>query len=90
MLLDKTINDNSPVVLVWFRNNLRIGDNPSLDIASKSNSKIVPFFVWPGDSKYDTPVPNRASFEDSRTSDEDGLSASIGDLAPGVLGRREH
>ena len=59
MLLDKTINDNSPVVLVWFRNNLRIGDNPSLDVASKSNSKIVPFFVWPGDSKYDTPVPNR-------------------------------
>ena len=41
------------------------------------------------DYQYDTPVPTQGGFEDFRDSDEDGLRASIGDLAPGVLRQTE-
>ncbi|MEO7774657.1 MAG: deoxyribodipyrimidine photo-lyase, partial [Steroidobacteraceae bacterium] len=39
-----------PIALVWFRQDLRLADNPSLRAALASGASIVPVYVWaPGD-----------------------------------------
>ena len=39
------ISRTSPV-LVWFRKDLRLQDNPSLNAALEANREIIPLFVW--------------------------------------------
>ena len=39
------ISPTSPV-LVWFRKDLRLQDNPSLNAALEANREIIPLFVW--------------------------------------------
>ena len=37
--------------LVWFHNDLRLFDNPALSLASKSDKKVIPVFIWsPGEA----------------------------------------
>ena len=42
-------NSASSPVLVWFRKDLRLHDNPALQSALLANRQVVPVFVW--DSK---------------------------------------
>ena len=39
------ISPTSPV-LVWFRKDLRLQDNPSLNAALEADREIIPLFVW--------------------------------------------
>ncbi|MGH3056549.1 MAG: deoxyribodipyrimidine photo-lyase, partial [Gaiellaceae bacterium] len=32
--------------VVWFRNDLRLADNPALDAAGRAGQPIVPVFIW--------------------------------------------
>jgi len=32
--------------LVWFRQDLRLSDNPALQAATKSGEPVVPVYVW--------------------------------------------
>jgi deoxyribodipyrimidine photo-lyase len=51
---------NKPPVIVWFRRDLRLGDNPALEYALAVGGPIVPLFVWSPDE--DSPwVPGGAS-----------------------------
>ena len=36
----------NPRAIVWFRKDLRLKDNPSLDAARKAGQDIVPIFIW--------------------------------------------
>jgi len=42
--------DDSPVI-VWFRRDLRLGDNPALAAAVEAGSAVVPVFVWAPDEE---------------------------------------
>jgi deoxyribodipyrimidine photo-lyase len=33
-------------VIVWFRKDLRLRDNPALEVAYKAGKEIVPVFIW--------------------------------------------
>ncbi len=35
-----------PTTLVWFRNDLRIDDNPALDAAVRAGRAVIPVFIW--------------------------------------------
>lgn len=35
-----------PTVLVWFRQDLRLADNPALQAAVESGARIVPVYIW--------------------------------------------
>jgi deoxyribodipyrimidine photo-lyase len=35
-----------PTTLVWFRNDLRLQDNPALDAALQRGRRVVPVFIW--------------------------------------------
>jgi deoxyribodipyrimidine photo-lyase len=37
---------SKPPVVVWFRKDLRLADNPALDFALSTGSPIIPVFVW--------------------------------------------
>ncbi|MBM3846097.1 MAG: deoxyribodipyrimidine photo-lyase [Verrucomicrobia bacterium] len=37
---------SSPVTLVWFRNDLRLADNPALSAAIARGGAVVPVFIW--------------------------------------------
>jgi deoxyribodipyrimidine photo-lyase len=39
--------------LVWFRQDLRLDDNPALDAAVKTGKPVVPVFIWDPDSEGD-------------------------------------
>ena len=39
-------NTTTPTVLVWFRKDLRLQDNPSLHAAVLSGCKVLPVFIW--------------------------------------------
>ncbi len=41
----------STVSLVWFRQDLRIDDNPALSSAIEKGDPIVPIFVWHDDRR---------------------------------------
>ena len=32
--------------LVWFHNDLRLGDNPALVKAIESGNKVIPIYIW--------------------------------------------
>ncbi len=36
----------TPTVILWFRQDLRLADNPALDAAVKSGARIVPVYLW--------------------------------------------
>ena len=36
----------SDATIVWFRNDLRLDDNPALDAAASRGGPVVPAFVW--------------------------------------------
>jgi len=38
--------ENTPPVIVWFRHDLRLGDNPALHRASQSGRPVLPVFIW--------------------------------------------
>lgn len=42
---------NSPPAIVWFRDDLRIADNPALAAAAKSGKAVVPVYVLDDESK---------------------------------------
>ena len=35
-----------PAVIVWFRNDLRLTDNPALRAAIASGGRVVPVYIW--------------------------------------------
>ena len=39
------MNTNEQTIIVWFRSDLRIEDNPALFEAAKEG-KIIPVFIW--------------------------------------------
>lgn len=40
----------APASIVWFRQDLRLQDNPALDAATEQGGPIVPFYIWaPGE-----------------------------------------
>lgn len=39
-------NVSSAPVIVWFRQDLRIKDNPALNAAAESGAPVIPLFVW--------------------------------------------
>ena len=45
MIADRKHIEN-PRAIVWFRKDLRLKDNPSLDAARKAGQDIVPVFIW--------------------------------------------
>ena len=49
--------DRAPLLL-WFRRDLRLADNPALDVALRSGRPVVPVFVWPPASEW---APGQAS-----------------------------
>ena len=38
-------------ILVWFRNDLRLADNPALQAALKFNKPVIPVFIWAPDEE---------------------------------------
>lgn len=36
----------STTVIVWFRQDLRLDDNPALATAIKSGKAIIPLYIW--------------------------------------------
>ena len=42
-----------PAAIVWFRQDLRLDDNPALEAAVKSGKPVVPVFIWDPDSEGD-------------------------------------
>lgn len=40
-----------PTVLVWFRQDLRLADNPALQAAVASGARVVPVYVWSPDEE---------------------------------------
>ena len=42
-------NTTTPTVLVWFRKDLRLQDNPSLHAAILAGCKVLPVFIWDPD-----------------------------------------
>jgi deoxyribodipyrimidine photo-lyase len=40
-----------PVTIVWFRNDLRLADNPALTEALRENGAIIPVYIWDPDSE---------------------------------------
>ncbi len=51
--------DSGESVLLWFRLDLRLADNPALDAAIETGLPVVPVFVWPGEDQ--DGVPGAAS-----------------------------
>ena len=49
--------DRAPLLL-WFRRDLRLADNPALDAALGSERPILPIFVWPSEGEW---APGRAA-----------------------------
>jgi deoxyribodipyrimidine photo-lyase len=49
-----------PVSLLWFRNDLRLADNPALQAALKRGGPVVPVYIWAPDEEGDWP-PGAAS-----------------------------
>lgn len=45
----KTVSTTTSPVVVWFRLDLRISDNPALDAASRSGHPVLPVFIWQPD-----------------------------------------
>ena len=45
-MIAKNEKDSPDKVLVWFRKDLRLNDNPALARALTSGKKIIPIFVW--------------------------------------------
>ncbi len=41
---------NTPPVIVWFRQDLRLGDNPALSAAAKTGSPVLPVYIWDTDA----------------------------------------
>ena len=46
--------------IVWFRQDLRLADNPTLDAAVKRGEPIIPLYIWAPDDDGDWP-PGAAS-----------------------------
>ncbi len=42
----KTARKRPPVAIVWFRQDLRLADNPALTAAQRSGAPVVPVFIW--------------------------------------------
>ncbi len=42
-----------PAAIVWFRQDLRLDDNPALNAAVKTGKPVVPVFIWDPDSQGD-------------------------------------
>lgn len=40
------MSSNSSPALVWFRNDLRLGDNPALSRAVQRKQPVIPVFIW--------------------------------------------
>ena len=47
-------------VIVWFRQDLRLADNPALDAAVNRGGPVLPVFIWSPDEEGDWP-PGGAS-----------------------------
>ena len=45
-MIAKNEKDSPDKVLVWFRKDLRLRDNPTLEHALASSKQIVPVFIW--------------------------------------------
>ena len=45
-MIAKNEKDSADKVLVWFRKDLRLRDNPTLEHALASSKQIVPVFIW--------------------------------------------
>src|SRR5581483_11686722 len=54
-----TLQDQGQSVMMWFRLDLRLADNPALRAAVATGLPVIPVFVWP-DSERDG-VPGAAS-----------------------------
>ena len=50
----------NPPVLLWFRQDLRLSDNPALAAALKRGSAVIPVYIWAPDEEGDWP-PGAAS-----------------------------
>ena len=48
-MIAKNESDSVDKVLVWFRKDLRLRDNPSLEYALANSKQIVPVFIWDED-----------------------------------------
>jgi deoxyribodipyrimidine photo-lyase len=42
---------SKPPVIVWFRQDLRLADNPALDAAIESGAPIIPLYIWSPDEE---------------------------------------
>jgi deoxyribodipyrimidine photo-lyase len=49
-----------PAVLIWFRLDLRLADNPALEAAGRHGGAVVPVFIWSPDEEGEWP-PGAAS-----------------------------
>lgn len=54
--MTRPTTDRAPLLL-WFRRDLRLADNPALDTALRSERPILPVFVWPSTSGEWAPGP---------------------------------
>ena len=59
MIADRKDMENQRAI-VWFRKDLRLKDNPSLDAARKAGQDIIPVFIWDDDEE-DNWSPGAAS-----------------------------
>jgi deoxyribodipyrimidine photo-lyase len=55
MFVTKTINMTQQPIIYWFRNDLRLHDNPALHKALSVKSPIIPVFIF--DDKWWAPFP---------------------------------
>ena len=39
-----------PANIVWFRNDLRLADNPALEAAIETGGSVIPVFIWEPDA----------------------------------------
>jgi deoxyribodipyrimidine photo-lyase len=54
-----TLQEEQPSVVMWFRLDLRLADNPALEAAAGTRLPVVPVFVWP--EKDHDEIPGAAS-----------------------------
>ncbi|MFO0845197.1 MAG: deoxyribodipyrimidine photo-lyase [Gemmataceae bacterium] len=54
--------------LVWFRQDLRLADNPALHAAAAAGGPVLPVFVWApdGEAPLGAPAPRRGGGYTSR------------------------
>jgi hypothetical protein len=42
---------NSPATILWFRQDLRLADNPALRAAVARGAPVIPIFIWSPDEE---------------------------------------